>query len=501
VKKRTSDQKEGIVMKRFVAGLLAGSAALALATSAQAGRADSSGTSQQGAGNDAKIQQLEQDIQQLNAQVQDLKRSTADQYSDIQKTQTANAGNGVKVTINNGRPTIAGDGWSFSLRSLVQYDSAYYGQGKLPAGTDFSSGNNFRRARFGFDGTAFGDWAYTFIYDFGGSGTEGSTIASAYLQYNGLGPVHIRAGAFPPPESLDDATSAADLLFLERAQPTDLARSVAGADGRDAASIFYYDDNAFASASYTGGVVGDAANFDEQQAFVGKAAYRFNFDKDVNLVLGADVTDVFKFADAAAGGSSPTPLRLRERPELNVDSEGIRLIDTGSITADSYTEWGLEAAGNVHSLYGQGGYFHYEVNRHQPASLADPSFHGWYLQGSWVLTGESKIYHPELGAYGAPKPAQNFTFDKGGAGAWEIAARYSDLDLNYNSGLAGFATPTGGIRGGDQRIWSAGINWYPNQVLRFMLDFQHVNVSRLSSTGGDLGAVLDDVSLRLQIAI
>ena len=55
-------------MKRFVAGLLAGSAALALATGAQAGRADSSGTSQQGASNDAKIQQLEQDIQQLNAQ-------------------------------------------------------------------------------------------------------------------------------------------------------------------------------------------------------------------------------------------------------------------------------------------------------------------------------------------------------------------------------------------------------------------------------------------------
>src|SRR5580692_8980903 len=109
-------------MKRFVAGLLAGSAALALATGAQAGRADSSGTSQQGAGNDAKIQQLEQDIQQLNAQVEDLKRSTADQYSDIQKSQAASANGGVKVTINNGRPTITGPDFSFALRALVQYD-------------------------------------------------------------------------------------------------------------------------------------------------------------------------------------------------------------------------------------------------------------------------------------------------------------------------------------------------------------------------------------------
>ncbi len=490
-------------MKRLTTTLLAGAAAIAFATAANAAHPDSSGNSQQGASQaaaDAKIQQLEQDIQDLNAQVQDLKRSTADQYSDVQKTVAANNTGGVKVSINNGRPTITGPDFTFALRSLVQYDSAYYGQGKLPAGTDFSSGNDFRRARFGFDGTAFDVWSYTFIYDFGGSSTETSTIASAYIQYNGLGPVHIKAGAYPAPESLDDATSASDLLFLERAQPTDMARSMAGADGRDAATIFYYDDNAFAAASYTGGVVGDAANFDEQQAAVGKLAYRFNLGEDTNFVLGADATDIFKFADAAAGGNSPTPIRFRERPELNVDSEAIRLIDTGSLTADSAWEYGIEAAGNVKNFYAQGGYFGYGAERHA-STLADPNFDGWYVQASWVLTGESKKYKPELGAYGIPKPAQNFTLDKGGWGAWELAARYSDLDLNYNPGTAGLATPTGGIRGGDQRIWSAGINWYPNQVLRFMLDYQHVDVSRLSSTGGSLDATLDDVSLRLQFAL
>ena len=480
-------------MRKFVTVLLAGSASIAMIGAAEAGASDRNPAQE---ANDAKLQQLQQDIQDLNAQVQDLKRSSSDQYSDLQKQ----AKSGVKVSINNGRPTISDGDFSLALRALVQYDSAYYGQGKLPAGTDFSSGNDFRRARFGFDGTAFGDWSYTFIYDFGGSGTEGSTIASAYIQYNGLGPVHIKAGAFPPPESLDDATSAGDLLFLERSQPGDVARSMAGADGRDAATIFYYDDNAFAAASYTGGVVGDAANFDEQQAAVGKLAYRFNFGEDTNLVFGADATNIFKFADAAAGGNSPTPVRFRERPELNVDSESIRLIDSGSITADSAWEYGLEAAGNVKNLYAQGGYFGYGAERHA-STLADPDFNGWYVQASWVLTGESKKYKPEIGAYGIPKPAENFTLDKGGLGAWELAARYSDLNLNYNEGKAGLATPTGGIRGGDQRIWSAGLNWYPNQVLRFMLDYQHVDVSRLSSTGGNLDARLDDVSLRLQIAL
>ncbi len=478
----------------LTAMLLAGGASIALATVAQAGA--QSGTASSPSASDEKIQQLEQDIQDLSAQVQDLKRSSADQYTDIQNQQAK----GVKVSIKNGRPTISDGDFSLSLRSLVQFDTAYYGQGQLPTGIDFSSGNNFRRARFGFDGTAFGDWSYTFIYDFGGSGTEASTIASAYIQYNGFGNVHIKAGAFPPPESLDDATSASDLLFLERAQPTDLARSVAGADGRDAATVFYYNDNAFAAGSITGGAIGDAANFDEQQAAVGKLAYRWNLGEDTNVVLGADSTYVFKFADSAAGTDSPTALRLRERPELNVDSQGIRLIDTGSLSADSYWQWGLEAAGNFKNFYGQGGYFGYDVQRHA-STLSDPNFDGWYIQASWVLTGESKAYRPEIGAYGIPKPAQNFTIDKGGIGAWELAARYSDLNLDYHAGQANAAIPVDGIRGGDQRIWSAGINWYPNPVIRFMLDYQHVDVSRLNTAGAPLDGTLDDVSLRMQLSL
>jgi phosphate-selective porin OprO/OprP len=99
-----------------------------------------------------------------------------------------------------------------------------------------------------------------------------------------------------------------------------------------------------------------------------------------------------------------------------------------------------------------------------------------------------------------PKPAENFTIDKGGLGAWEVTARYSDLDLNYRPGTAGLATPFGGIRGGDQRIWTAGLNWYPNQVLRFVLDYQHTDVSRLSGTGLNADARLDTVALRAQIA-
>ena len=119
-----------------------------------------------------------------------------------------------------------------------------------------------------------------------------------------------------------------------------------------------------------------------------------------------------------------------------------------------------------------------------------------------MLTGESKAYRPDRGAYTTPAPDQPFSFSKGTWGAWEIAGRYSDLDLNYDPGVVGAATPLAGIRGGEQRIWTAGLNWYPNADLRFVLDYQHTDVSRLSATGiGTLDAKLDAVSMRAQFAL
>ncbi len=489
--------------KTLTAALLAGVSLWATFGAAEAGKKPSDATSAPPSATDARIQALQDQIQSLSDQVTDLKRSTSDQYSDVHDQQAAQPPPpDVKVSLKNGRPTFAttnGD-FSLSIRSLIQFDSAYYSQGKAPAGTDFSSGTNFRRARLGIEGTVYKDWSYQFIYDFGGSGSEGSTISSAYIQYNGLGPVHWKIGAYPIPESFDDTTSASDLIFLERAQPTDLARSIAGSDGREGTTLFAYDDNYFVALSYAGDAVQDSAVFDEQQAFVGRFAYRLLKADGVNFAVGGDTTYVFKLPDSAAGANSPNTLRLRERPELNIDDNSIRLIDTNTIGADNLLEWGLEATGNWHSLYAQGGYFEFDVGR-RASVLPDPSFNGWYLQGSWILTGEAKPYNPANGSYGLPTPTTPFSLTNPGFGAWEIAARYSDLDLNYNAGLLHTATPADGIRGGDERIWTVGLNWYPNSVIRFVLDYQHTDVSRLNGTGGDIGAKLDAVSLRTQFSL
>ena len=44
------------------------------------------------------------------------------------------------------------------------------------------------------------------------------------------------------------------------------------------------------------------------------------------------------------------------------------------------------------------------------------------------------------------------------------------------------------IRGGEQKIVSLGLNWYPNANVRFLADYQHVDVDRLSPGGTAFGA-------------
>ena len=92
--------------------------------------------------------------------------------------------------------------------------------------------------------------------------------------------------------------------------------------------------------------------------------------------------------------------------------------------------------------------------------------------------------------------------------AFEFGVRYADADLNYQPGLAGTPQPKLGIRGGDERNISVDLNWYPNSVVKFMFDYEHVNIGRLSPnallyqtpTGAQIGQSYDAIALRSQFA-
>ena len=73
-------------------------------------------------------------------------------------------------------------------------------------------------------------------------------------------------------------------------------------------------------------------------------------------------------------------------------------------------------------------------------------------------------------------------------GAFELGVRYSVLDLNFHEGLPGTAPAPEAIRGGEQTVWSIGLNWYPAPAIKLMAAFQDVSVDRLSPGGAAFGA-------------
>jgi phosphate-selective porin OprO/OprP len=59
-------------------------------------------------------------------------------------------------------------------------------------------------------------------------------------------------------------------------------------------------------------------------------------------------------------------------------------------------------------------------------------------------------------------------------GAWEFALRFSNLNLS---------DPDAGIYGGKANNYTAGLNWYANPNVRFMLNYTMVDNSVAAAIG------------------
>jgi phosphate-selective porin OprO/OprP len=449
--------------------------------------------------NDPRVDELARqlrDVQdQLNAlkaphkdvaELKALQDATAAQMAQIHRAMDAQT----HTSMPNGRfSVVSSDGaFSLALRATVQFDAGYFSQGRNPPGVDLNSGTNFRRAQIGFVGTAWRDWAYNFTYDFGGSGTENrGYLYRAYIEYDGLAPVGFRVGAFSAYDSVEDATGGANLALMERPTAVTVARSIGAGSGREGAEVFAQGERYLVSLALTGGKTTDAATFDEQQALVGRVAWLAVDLSDVKWLLNVDSTHVFKLADTAAGPAPSGAIALSAGPELSIDAS--RTVDTGLLDARHVTEFGMETAVELGRLFGQGGWFHYDIARR--SAVPNSGFHGWYAMATWSLSGESRPYDPTSASFHGLIPSA--PLGKNGFGAWEVAARYSNMNLDFRPGS------TGGVAGGVQNIWSIGLNWYPNPTVRFLLDYNNVQVSHANTPANDISA--NAIALRSQIAL
>jgi phosphate-selective porin OprO/OprP len=294
------------------------------------------------------------------------------------------------------------------------------------------------------------------------------------------------------------------LLFLERPSIVNIERSVAAGIQRASLGANAATEDYFASAYLTGPLFGaqrPALLNGEQVGAIGRFATRPYHDEDWNLHAEFSGQTAFHPNVNANGapGVSRTTLTLADEPEQRIDFNP--LVDTGPLSARSAIVYGGAVGASWQNLVVQGEYYQIGVNQAKLPGMPSPrlGFNGGYVDAAWVITGEPIPYDITRAAWARPKVDHPFSLGEGGIGAWEIAARYSTVDLNSNVVSGVPQTTTGGIFGGRQQIASLALSWYPNDWLRFILQLQHADVNKLNPAGKvQIGQSFETLAARAQ---
>jgi phosphate-selective porin OprO and OprP len=513
----------------LVAGTIAGTALWAH------GPAFAASSSQQATQDAIKAQQaqidyLKQQLDQVSGKLQQLQ---AQQAATVATVAAAPAAPKVVQSATNKFALESADGqYSIGLTGRINIDVGDYvnydPKSKGTSPQDLNSGFNLRRARIGVTGKAAGDFTYTFIYDAGGT-TDATPagIQTAQVGYTGIKNTVFEIGYSDTFFTLDEATSSNDTLFMERSSPGNVATNVNAGDFRSNVGGRYFNDRLWVGAYFTGPMSGNIHGQGESIGAFQRAAYQVLAEQDYTLHIGAGVDEIIKApanggsaasttstANLATGAITTTTAQnvasfaLSDRPELRIDPTV--LLNTGQLGSAAHPVNGgyiadFELAGNYGPLYWQGEYLHYSIDRE---NLATADFDGGYGEAAYTLTGESRKYNKAAGAYGGIIPAHAFDPSQGYWGAWEIAGRisYVDLTSNFQNGKVISATSQpGAVNGGKQTSYTAGLNWYPNSYMRFMLNYIHTDFDKANSSssgtiGAPIGATMDAIALRTQVA-
>jgi phosphate-selective porin OprO/OprP len=154
-------------------------------------------------------------------------------------------------------------------------------------------------------------------------------------------------------------------------------------------------------------------------------------------------------------------VQLRTRPESRLTDD--RLVDTGEFFTDGGDLINPEFAFVSGPLSFQGEYFHVFADAD---ALDDPDFWGFYLYGSYFITGEHRNYNKLSGTFSSMEPKHNFRPRQREWGAWELASRISYINLNSAK-----------IKGGEEFNFTAGLNWYFSKKTCLMVNYINARVN------------------------
>jgi phosphate-selective porin OprO/OprP len=375
-----------------------------------------------------------------------------------------------KITLGDGGLSFssADENFKFRVRGYVQADARFYLNDTQNAFTDTFLLNRVRPV---FEGTVFKNYDFKLMPDFG----QGkAVIQDAFLDAHFLPELSLRVGKFKGPVSLERLQSARDLIFVERALPTDLVPN------RDIGAALHGD--------FLGGVLGY-----EVGVFNGSADGNSNDtdENDSKDIEGRIFSHPFKKSTIAPlqglgiGIAGTTGHENGKAPSY---------LTVGQQTFFSFNA-GVAAHGDRHRIVPQGYYYlgpfgvlaEYVVSSEQftKGTLTERMDNrAWQVAGSFVLTGEKATYT-------GVAPARPFDFRAGQWGALEIAGRISQLDVDdlafHNFGTAAapntFADHTKSAS--KATSWGVGLNWYLNKSVKLNLDYERARFEGGAPNGGN----------------
>ena len=336
--------------------------------------------------------------------------------------------------------------WRFHGR--LQIDGAQFDS----ANPLFTDDAKIRRGRLSFAGDLFGSLSMKVEYELSGS-TPGPK--SIYLRQKLGKRSLLTVGHFKVPVSLQTATSSRYNTFMERSLP-----NVGTTGYRLGAMAATYGKFWSASTGVTGGRLTDEYKVDNEG--VGLFARGvLNPVRSKNALVHIGVSSEIRHFGANDS------VRLRSRPES--DLTDIRMVDTSSIVdLDQSTRYTVEVAGKYRSLHFQAEHMGVNIARSTSSGL---DFDGWYAQAGWFITGEARRYNKRKGSFQKIKPNHSY-------GAWELAVRHSEIDLNSSD-----------VFGGAQTNDAIALNYYATESIRFSLNYIEAS-ARPNSDGVD-----EDVSI------
>ena len=395
-----------------------------------------------------------------------------------------------------GAPELADKdaGFSFKPKGTMQFDAGYVGfpgtelrgtQGGINyANLGFNS--RARRLIIGAEGNLPGGFGYNVEFNLAQGTLDYEDVLLSYQRKGS--PVKVQIGNFYPLSSLETITSSKFTSFMERPAFTDgfnynrrLGLSVALLDPKTdkytlSAGIFSREinDTSFIRTGWEAGIRG---------------TYTSRFSNGL-LHFGAS-------AHYRANNREALAQQYRARPLTQTTDQ--RFVDTGNIASKGDESIGLEVGGVFHSLHvaaeGQKLRVRHAYNAAQIALQnavattndtipggavplnGDPSFEGGYAEVGYFFTGEQRGY--KGGRWDRTKVLH--PFDQGGWGAIQLNGRVDYLNLNHQVGTLSAANLAVAnpnyVNGGKQLGYQLSLIWNPMDYVRFMAQYNHINVT------------------------